>query len=237
MRESDCHLRLMVIGAMGLLACLPVREARAAFSAFTRITPETEERYDIYVQILPLEGQDDKCRIVVPQGIGLRGCYLILCKEKVPPKEQDFRSYLRSERPDRTDVLSVAPLLPPAQYDPARRRFVVASTPPEVILDKSLLARSYIYIDYPRTFSDGGYYYCVDLSTYPLPEDRQMTVRYSPAEGLGPEPGVIRCDPSDIIKASGQYYLWYAKGRAADGSESTIWCANVRRRSSVGRER
>jgi hypothetical protein len=210
---------------IGLFTCLPAREARAQFSAFARITPETEERYGVYVQILPLEGQDDKCAIVVPQGHAWQGYYLILCTEKVPPKEQDFRSYLWSQRPDRTDVLSVAPLLPPAQYDFTQHRSVPAPKPPEVILNKSLLAKSYIYIDYPKGTLDGGYYYCVDLSTYPLPEDRKMTVRYSPAEGLGPEPGVARRDPSDIIRVSSQYHLWYVKSQAMDGSDAAIWYA------------
>jgi len=53
------------------------------------------------------------------------------------------------------------------------------------------------------------------------------TVRavYSLAEGIGPEPGVMRRDPSDIIKVGALYYVWYSKGKIAPGYDATIWYA------------
>ncbi len=53
------------------------------------------------------------------------------------------------------------------------------------------------------------------------------TVRavYSPAEGIGPEPGVMRRDPSDIIKVGALYYVWYSRGKIAPGYDATIWYA------------
>jgi hypothetical protein len=97
--------------------------------------------------------------------------------------------------------------------------------PNHVILDRLLLQRSYIYIDYPSQVLDGGYFYCIDLSTYPLPEERTLRVRYSPAKGLGPEKGVMRRDPSDIIRIGSLYYVWYTKSRVAHGYDATIWYA------------
>ncbi len=221
-RWSDGFDRLVMVGLVSLLAYLPVREARGAFSAFARITPETENKHNIHVQILPVEGQDDKCKIMTPKTDGFQKCYLIVCKGRVLPERQDFRSYLWSEHRDRTDILWVAPLLPFGSYENVHLPYMVAPIPSEVILDKSLMTRSYIHIDYPTPVLDGGYYYCVDLSTYPLPEDWKMTARCSPAEGIGPEPGMIRRDPSDIIRVGDQYYLWYAKGQAIDGHDATI---------------
>lgn len=53
----------------------------------------------------------------------------------------------------------------------------------------------------------------------------EMTIRYSPAKGLGPEVGVMRRDPSDIIKVKGLYCVWYTKGKVADGYDATVWYA------------
>lgn len=52
-------------------------------------------------------------------------------------------------------------------------------------------------------------------------------VTYSPAKGLGPEEGVMRRDPSDIIKVGDLYYAWYSKGTTGvpHGYDATIWYA------------
>ena len=52
-----------------------------------------------------------------------------------------------------------------------------------------------------------------------------LAVTYSPAQGIGPEKGVMRRDPSDIIKVGNLYYLWYSKGPQAHGYNATIWYA------------
>jgi len=52
-----------------------------------------------------------------------------------------------------------------------------------------------------------------------------MTLRYSPATRLGPEKGVMRRDPSDIIKVGDLYYLWYTKGAVPHGYDATVWYA------------
>jgi hypothetical protein len=122
-------------------------------------------------------------------------------------------------------VLSAAPLWPvdPGKLgDPDR---YLPLTPADIILDQSLLTRTYLYIDYPYGISDGGYYYCVDLAAYPLPESRKMSISCSPAQGLGPEAGVMRQDASDIIRVRGRYYLWYVKGQAGPTSDAAIWYA------------
>lgn len=52
-----------------------------------------------------------------------------------------------------------------------------------------------------------------------------MRVRYSPAQGLGPEQGVMRRDPSDIIKVGDLYYVWYTRGYVPHGYDATVWYA------------
>jgi hypothetical protein len=53
----------------------------------------------------------------------------------------------------------------------------------------------------------------------------EMNLRSSPAKGIGPEPGVMRRDPSDIIKVKDLYYVWYTKGKVVDGYDATVWYA------------
>ena len=53
----------------------------------------------------------------------------------------------------------------------------------------------------------------------------QLSFTYSPARGIGPEEGVMRRDPSDIIKVGDFYYVWYSKGRVAHGYDATVWYA------------
>jgi sucrose-6-phosphate hydrolase SacC (GH32 family) len=52
-----------------------------------------------------------------------------------------------------------------------------------------------------------------------------LKVTLSPAKGIGPEEGVMRRDPSDIIKVNDRYYVWYSKGPQAHGYNATIWYA------------
>lgn len=58
------------------------------------------------------------------------------------------------------------------------------------------------------------------------PELKPQTFRYSPAEGLGHEPGCTRRDPSDVVDVDGTLYVWYTKvfGRAS-GYWGTVWYA------------
>lgn len=48
---------------------------------------------------------------------------------------------------------------------------------------------------------------------------------YSALQGIGPEKGVMRRDPSDVIKVGELYYVWYSKGKISSGYDATIWYA------------
>ncbi len=54
---------------------------------------------------------------------------------------------------------------------------------------------------------------------------RTVTVTHSKVEGIGAETGVMRRDPSDIIKVDGLYYVWYSKGEISPGYDATVWYA------------
>lgn len=48
---------------------------------------------------------------------------------------------------------------------------------------------------------------------------------YSEATGIGKEKGVMRRDPSDVIKVGDLYYVWYSKGTISPGYDATVWYA------------
>lgn len=52
-----------------------------------------------------------------------------------------------------------------------------------------------------------------------------LSAVYSPAKGIGPQEGVMRRDPSDIIRVGDRYYVWYSKGPQASGYNATVWYA------------
>jgi hypothetical protein len=52
-----------------------------------------------------------------------------------------------------------------------------------------------------------------------------LQATYSAATGIGAEAGVMRRDPSDIIKVGDLYYVWYSKGSIAPGYDATVWYA------------
>lgn len=56
-------------------------------------------------------------------------------------------------------------------------------------------------------------------------EVTELAYRTSPAENIGPEEGVMRRDPSDVIRVGDRYYVWYSKGAQYSGYNATIWYA------------
>ena len=52
-----------------------------------------------------------------------------------------------------------------------------------------------------------------------------VDVKYTELSGIGLEDGVMRRDPSDIIKVGDLFYVWYSKGPIAPGYDATVWYA------------
>ena len=57
------------------------------------------------------------------------------------------------------------------------------------------------------------------------PAIETVTFTHSKLEGIGVETGVMRRDPSDVIKVDGLYYVWYSKGKISPGYDATVWYA------------
>jgi len=59
-----------------------------------------------------------------------------------------------------------------------------------------------------------------------VPKSNEL-VTFSQTElsGIGQEDGVMRRDPSDVIKVGDSYYVWYSKGPIFPGYDATVWYA------------
>jgi len=63
------------------------------------------------------------------------------------------------------------------------------------------------------------------LSVPAVAETKKVNVSHSALQGIGVEKGVMRRDPSDVIKVGDLYYVWYSKGKIAPGYDATVWYA------------
>ncbi len=54
---------------------------------------------------------------------------------------------------------------------------------------------------------------------------KTVKVTHSALTGIGSEKGVMRRDPSDVIKVGDLYYVWYSKGKISPGYDATVWYA------------
>lgn len=52
-----------------------------------------------------------------------------------------------------------------------------------------------------------------------------VAMSYTELSGIGWEKGVMRRDPSDVIKVGDLYYVWYSKGPDSTGYTATVWYA------------
>lgn len=53
----------------------------------------------------------------------------------------------------------------------------------------------------------------------------QAKMKYTDINSIGVEDGVMRRDPSDIIKVGELFYVWYSKGPKPSGYDATVWYA------------
>ena len=56
-------------------------------------------------------------------------------------------------------------------------------------------------------------------------EMKTITATNFDLKGIGLEEGVMRRDPSDIIKVGGLFYVWYTKAKVPSGYDATVWYA------------
>ncbi|MCB1121758.1 MAG: family 43 glycosylhydrolase [Verrucomicrobiae bacterium] len=70
----------------------------------------------------------------------------------------------------------------------------------------------------------------IGLAAVSCSRSPELQITLSLVEGLGPEEGVMRRDPSDVIKVGDLYYAWYTRSTVGvpHGYDATVWYATSR---------
>lgn len=141
-----------------------VNTAFAISSEFVRITPATEKEHNMHIQVRPVPNQENKYQIIIPMISEHKHAWLIICKKSIPPEKQNFRNYILGLNDDGRNIIVSAFLQ--ASKSITTLIFSDSKTPKhfEINLDKEMINRAYVQIDYPTITLDGGFYYCIDLS-------------------------------------------------------------------------
>ncbi|GAA3651367.1 family 43 glycosylhydrolase [Flavivirga jejuensis] len=63
------------------------------------------------------------------------------------------------------------------------------------------------------------------IQSFNAQNSKVIDFEFKDISGIGKEEGVMRRDPSDVIKIDNLYYVWYSKGKIATGYDATIWYA------------
>lgn len=153
-----------VITIIALL--LMANQIHAAWSRFAHVTPETENKFNITVSLLPLDETNNEFLVLVRlNAIEVdKQAWLIITYDGLSENEQQFRDVIwNSEKPEKKILLRTK-LMPKGVSsflsEDNDLKFY------EVVLDAKHLKHSYIYIDFPWRVLDGGYFYSIDLPAY-----------------------------------------------------------------------
>ena len=151
-----------------------VIEATASWSKFAHVTSENKDTYKLNIsaqrqssnpEIYDIKFRSDFFDLNRPLG---KCAWLIISKRKLTPDEQIRRFDIW--KPDRVneDLLVVAKLQPKFDMvlDEEEKRYKPIQRDFELTLHENMIQHAYIYIDFPRSVFDGGYYYSIDLATF-----------------------------------------------------------------------
>ena len=149
-------------------------EATASWSKFAHVTSENEDTYKFNISVQRQSSNPEIYDIKFRSDFfdpnrSLGKCaWLIISKRELTPEEQIRRFDIWKPDSVNEDLLVVAKLLPKFDMvlDEEDNRYKTAQRDFELTLHESMINHAYIYIDFPRSVFDGGYYYSIDLATY-----------------------------------------------------------------------
>ena len=139
--------------------------AQASWSDFAHVTPETQQKYKLDVEISPVAGRKNIYRIKF-NAVGSRHkqAWLIVAAATLSREEQKLRDLIWQSIPPKKEIF-VKVLLKSMKANWKSSKDDM-SQHYQVELSAELAKRSYIYIDFPFMVADGGYYYSIDLGTF-----------------------------------------------------------------------
>lgn len=148
---------------IAFLLLLISSHSNAGWAAFVRITPENMNEYKLDISFEKVLNQNkylikfDDPNIKVSRMVSYKTAWLVLAKDKLTEKQQDHRKYLGTKSiPE--NILSVSKISEEFNWDD-QRTF-------SVLIDYSIINRSYIYVGTDQPVNDGGLFYSIDLSAF-----------------------------------------------------------------------
>lgn len=139
-------------------------QVQASWSAFAQVTPETENRYDIDVSVTPVEGSESRYFVTIDDISFAQHAWLIVTSKEQPDEQQELRYHIWASDLSVENIIILARLNPNGEE--VSGGTADGRNSYEIVMDSELLKHAYIYIDYPTTIFDGGYYYSVDLNAF-----------------------------------------------------------------------
>ena len=148
---------------IAFLLLLISSSANAGWSSFVRITPENMNEYKLDISFEKLLTQNkylikfDDPKIKVSRMVSYKTAWLVLAKATLTEKQQNHSTYLGTKNiPE--NILSVSKISEEFNWD-EQRLF-------SVLLDNSIIDRSYIYVGTDQPVNDGGLFYSIDLNAF-----------------------------------------------------------------------
>ena len=143
---------------------LQLDTAQAAFSQFVVITPQNEKEHGIQVGISPAGDGNGKYILTVPVVTGFKQTWFVLSRDRLDGPKQNLREYIWSSGREGDPGIVVLTSL--HQDDEHSAKADANMGYAEILLDKEIIDRSYVFIDFPASVFDGGFYYSIDLGSY-----------------------------------------------------------------------
>jgi len=137
--------------------------SNAGWSSFVRITPENMEEYSLNISLEKLPKQNkylakfNDPKINVSRLVSYKTAWLILSKINLSEAEQNHSSTLGTDNVN-DNILAASKI--GEEYNDEDQRFY------SVLIDSTLIDRTYIFVGYNVPGNDGGLFYSIDLNAF-----------------------------------------------------------------------
>ena len=152
--------------------------AMGSWSQFVHVTPRTMAEYKVQVCVTSAYGESQIAKVSLENlQIGRQIVWLIIAEEYIPPERQHFRNQLWEWKADYSSFHSVSKVQIKSEKAPDGHEVRMA----QAFLNRDVMSRSYLYIDYATEVDDGGYFYIyrcqLRLQSYFVPRNDQRFIR------------------------------------------------------------
>lgn len=176
-----------------LLTLAMIPNSLAQFSKWVLLSPaDTDARHRAYHPTISQNSKSaDFVDVRIPWVDDGKSYWLALASSELEEEALEFRAVIRSAKMP-PQILAFSPLARQGKWTGGRYEKRPGYI--ELTLHKSFLDKAYIYHDFSNPFTrDGGFYYTIKLSEYPVKED-----------GTAPATSAADSDPKSKTESNGR---------------------------------